>query len=411
LKKVNILIWALSLVIAAVLWGVVAFYLNPESEKVVRGIPVDFINESALTSSDLMLIGGNDATVDVRFAGRTRHLANVNENVVRAEVDLRNVRTAGEILMAFNLRGGDVNFLASYPFQDNVTVTIDRRVGKFIDLRLDFAGEIAEGFMRDPAVFYPARIEISGPSKKIDSIHEAVVRYDPPEPLSRSVSDLPISYDFYTEDGQFVANDQITADFPDVRLTMPVIMVKTIPLDIGLIPGGGLTEALVDVEIDPKSVRIAGDPELLESINSIQIDQINLAPLLDSFSETIVIRYPDGVRNLDYIDEAHVSVKINVPTREVHTTNITVQGLELPNEYIYSIITTPVSVTLRGPAEYLDRVAASNVRVVADFTDAEITAAGRLRRPALVFVDGFDAVGAIDLGYEVTIEIVPLTIP
>jgi YbbR domain-containing protein len=396
----------LSLVIAVVAWSVVSFYVNPEDEKVVLDIPVDIINDSALASRDLMLVGG-DTTVGVRFAGRIRDLANINRNTVRAEVDVRNLSTTGDILMSFVLRGDGVDLLSHYPLQDNVTVTVDRRERKFVNLRLDFTGEVAEGFMRDPAVFYPANLEVTGPSRELETIHEAVVRYVPAEPLSRSVIDLPVGYDFFTADETLVDSDFITADHPDVRLTIPVIMIKTVPLVVDLVAGGGLSTDNVYDEIEPRSVRIAGDPDVLALINFIQVAQINLAPLQDDWVYTYVIHYPEGVRNLDYFDEARVSLTFNVPTREIQTTNITVH-VNLPDGLTYILITNPVTVTLRGPEEDLDRVEPSNVRVLVDFSDMEIASVGRQRRPASVFVDGTDTVGAIDMGYEVTVEIVPM---
>ena len=403
------MIWALSLVIALVLWGYVAFYVNPEGDKRVSGIPVEFRNEGALTQRDLMLVGGGDATVDVLFIGKIQNLANVSRDTVTAVVDLRNVTTAGETSMTFVLEGAVIPFLTSVnPLQSVVTVTTDRRASKFVDVRLDFAGEVSEGFMLDPAEFNPARIQVSGPSKEIDAVHEAVVRYEPPDPLSRSVIDAPFDYALYAEDGRHIESVHISKDSANVWLTLPVNMVKTVPLVVDFIEGGGLTEALVDVDIEPRSVLIAGDPALLEWINQIQIAQINLAPMLDEFAESVVIPYPDGVKNLDYIDEARVSVVSRAPKKEILATNIIIQGLVLPEDHTHNLITTSLSVTLRGPEEDLSRIEPNNVRATVDFTGVEITAAGRQRRNAQIVIDGFDSLGAIDMGYEVTIEVVPV---
>jgi YbbR domain-containing protein len=402
-------IWALSLVIAVVLWGYVAFYINPEGATRVDGIPVEFRNESALAQRDLMLVGGSDLTVDARFTGRIQNLANVNRDTVRAVVDLRNVTTAGETSMAFVIEGAEIHNLTSvHPIQNVVTVTVDRRISKFVALRLDFAGVVAEGFMLDPAEFYPSRIQIEGPKKEIDSVYEAVVRYEPLDPLSRSVTDAPFDYALYTANGDLVDSAYITRDSPNIWLTLPVIMEKTVPLTVDLMPGGGLTEAFVDIDIEPKSVRIAGEPALLESLNHIQIARINLAAMQEEYTETIVIPYPEGVRNLDFIDEVRVSVRSNAPERDVLATNIIIQGLNPPEGHTHNIVTSSLLVTLRGPQEDLERVEPIHVRVVADFTGVEITAAGRLRISASISLDGFETVGAIDKGYEVTIEIVSI---
>jgi YbbR domain-containing protein len=407
LKKVNILIWALSLFIASVLWGYVAFYINPEGEKPVYNIPIEFRNDASLNARELILVDGTDATVDVRFSGRIQYLAGITRESVRAIVDLRNV-SAGETAMGFTIEGTNVHLVTYHPIQSTVTITTDRVMTKLIDLRLELIGEAAEGFLRDPEEFYPTRLQITGPSKEVESIHEAVVVFEPNGPLSRSVSDIPVDYRFRTEAGQDVESPHITADYNSVRLTIPIFMEKTVPLFAELIEGGGLTRNGVEVYIEPRSVRIAGSPEQLEWLNNIPIDTINLAQLERDYDNTVVIHYPEGVRNLDHIDEARVSVKINTPSIEILTTNISIQGLVTPYEYTHTLITNSVGVTLRGPAEYLAQIQPGNVRVVVDFTGIEISAPGRQRQQAAIFIDGFDSVGALDKGYWVTIDIVPI---
>jgi hypothetical protein len=184
-------------------------------------------------------------------------------------------------------------------------------------------------------------------------------------------------------------------------------MEKTVPLFVELIEGGGLTRSGVDVMIEPRSVRIAGNPEQLEWLNNIPLATINLSQLGADYYDTLVIHYPEGVRNLDHIDEAQISVRITTPSREIVTANIIVQGLVTPDGYTHTLVTNSISVTLRGPAEYLEQILPGNVRVVADFTGVEITSPGRQRQPAAIFIDGFDSVGAFDRGYDITIEVVP----
>jgi hypothetical protein len=46
--------------------------------------------------------------------------------------------------------------------------------------------------------------------------------------------------------------------------------------------------------------------------------------------------------------------------------------------------------------------------VVADFADIEVSP-GRINRPVTVFVDGFETVGAVDLGYTIVAEIIAET--
>jgi YbbR domain-containing protein len=411
MKKVNILIFALSLVIATVLWGYVVFYINPPGEKTVDGIQVDFINESALTGRGLILTGGRNATVAVRFSGRIQDYARVNRDSVKAVIDLRNISTAGSIPVAYELQGlPELEDLDYYAITPIVTITVDRLIGKPVRLRLDLANDaLAEGHGYDPAEFNPFQLNITGPANVLDTVFEAVVRYGPAEPISRSVKDLRLGYTFYTESGEIVESELIGADYDEVWLTLNVYREKTVPLKVDYIDGGGLTGKNIIIKIEPDSVRVAGDPNTLDTLNDISVLQIDLADLEGNLSESYTIHYPPDIRNLDYEDKALVSIEITgVTTKEISTMNIQINEPEIPEGYTYTFVTSPITVTLRGPADDLNRVVANNVRVVADFSEETVIAGGRYGQPGTVSVDGFESVGAINKGYEVVIEIVPL---
>jgi hypothetical protein len=411
LKKVNILIGALSLLIAVALWGYVAFDVNPERERIVTDIPVEFNNERELSNRELILVEGRNATVDVRFTGRLQNLVRATKDTVRAVVDLRQVTTAGETMLEFALEGEAVSYLVPHRTRSTITVTTDRIISKYVDLTLDFAGEVAADYMRDPAIFSPASIQIRGPAKEIEAVHTAVVRYEPPDPLSRSIVDRPADYALFSENGELIESELITDNLTGpIQMTIPVVMVKSVRLTIGTIDGGGLRRENIMYDFEPESVVISGDPADLSDLWTLQVEQIDLAALSGDTTRLVPIWYPDGMRNLDHTNEARLNITINedVSTRLVPTTNVVTKGVDLPDGYRLTLVTNLVTVTLRGPEEDLERVSPSNVRVVADFTDIE-TSPGRLIRPVTVFVDGFETVGAVDLGYTVVAEIVAET--
>jgi YbbR domain-containing protein len=407
LKKSNILIGILSLVIAVILWGYVAYDVNPERVITVPGIPVRFINDRELGNRELMLVGGMDETIDVRFTGRLQNLVRVNKETVRAVVDLRQITTAGETMAEFVLEiDGSPYLTDAQPNRLTVTITTDRIVSKYVDLSLDFVGEVAENYMRDPAIFDPASIRIVGPAGEIESVNAAVVRYEPPEPLSRSVSDRPTDYALYTENGMRIESEFITDNLVvPIRMTIPVVMVKPVRLVVDFIEGGGLRGENISWRVEPESVIIAGDPSEIRDMWTLQVEQIDLSKLQGDTNLTVPIWYPDGVRNLDLTDEAQLFITIEgVSVRDVSTTNVATKGLELPDGYHFSLV-NPLNVTLRGPEVDLERVTPNNVRVVADFTGVDIMP-GRISRPVSVFVDGFETVGAIDFGYTIIAEFV-----
>jgi YbbR domain-containing protein len=414
LRKANILILGVSLLLAVILWGYVAFEVNPESTKTVTGISVDFINERELGNRNLMLVGGMDAIVDVHFTGRIQNLLRVSKDTVRAVVDLRGITAAGETSLEFVLEGDILPYLDYVPARSTVTLVADDVGSRLIDkekLIFEFGGDIAEGYISDPPVFVPDYFHISGPEKELRSVSSVVVRFEPQTPIANSIVDRPVDYTLYDESGDVIQSDFISDDLHDsIRMTLNVFMVKTVPLKLENITyGGGLGAENIDVVFEPETVRIAGDSAALESVRSLPVDYELIASVLrDGFSQTVAIEY-GGWRPLDDIEGVNMTVTIkDVSTREISTTNVVPQNLVLPAGYRLNIV-SPVSVTLRGPKSDLDRVIAGNVRLIADFTDVD-TSPAQFFRPVTVEVDGFDTVGAIDPGggYVVVVEIVAI---
>jgi YbbR domain-containing protein len=317
-KKTNILIWILSLLIAVVLWGYVAFAVNPESDKTVAGIPVEFINERELSNRDLILVDGGASTVDVRFSGRFQNLMKVNSTTVTAIVDLRQITTAGETMLEFVLEGDDIAYLDAYPIRSTVSVITDRLVfSDHLGISIDFAGEVAEGYERDPAIFSPPSIQFHGPSKEIETIHSVVVRYEPLTPLERSVNDRSVSYSLFTKDGGLIESAHITDNLTDdLKMTIPVTINKYLFLKLEPIPGGGLSDADISLRVLPESVLVAGDPDELLLRGEMEIGKINLANLEefydaenDRYTGTVPVVY-HGVKNLDGTDTAEWIITI-----------------------------------------------------------------------------------------------------
>ena len=95
----KILYLILSIVIAAGVW----YYVDESSGRVVTqtvsGIPIEYINEDALTDKGLMLEetedSGTSTTVDITFKGRRRHIVQLDRSKVRVTADLSGITAAG----------------------------------------------------------------------------------------------------------------------------------------------------------------------------------------------------------------------------------------------------------------------------------------------------------------------------
>ena len=144
-----------------------------------------------------------------------------------------------------------------------------------------------------------------------------------------------------------------------------------------------------------------GEAAREEAIDEIKLDTLSLADLKAAETFTYDIPLPDGVDNLSGVTS--VTLTILFDDIDSLTVDATQFGYEnLTTERDVTVVTSTLSVTLRGTSTALAQVNEENLRVVADLTNVS-DADGVYTVPATVYVDGLD-VGAVG-SYQVTVRL------
>ena len=221
----------------------------------------------------------------------------------------------------------------------------------------------------------------------MDSICVYVTRTD----LDKSIAPTNCPYVLLDKDGNKLTPKEITGNYDTVSVSMPVLMNKDLPLTVSLVGGAGATEDNCVVEIEPKSIQVAGDTTVLQTLNQLVVATVDLSSFATSYETTVTIPLDNNLRNLSGVTEATVRISVRgLETEKITATNITTTGT---NRHV-EIATTSLVVTVRAPAETISQITADNIRVVADLTNYKATS-GTVAVPAKVYVDGFSDAGAI----------------
>ena len=193
------------------------------------------------------------------------------------------------------------------------------------------------------------------------------------------------------KDGNKLKPKEISGNYDTVSVSMPVLMNKELPLKVSLVGGAGATEENCVVDIEPKSIQVAGDTDVLGKLNQIVVATIDLSGFATSYEKTVTIPLENDLRNLSGVTEATVRVSVRgLATEKITATNITTTGTTRSVE----IMTTSLAVTVRAPEDVISQITAENVRVVVDLTNYKATS-GTVAVPAKIYVDGFSNAGAV----------------
>jgi len=396
MQKRQILTILVALVASVALWIYVVTVVNPEDTIEVSGIPVTFLGQDAIREDyGLIISAGQDATVRLRISGKRTELRQLNASNITVTVDMSNVRRARtynanyNITYPANVNTGEISITERYP--GTIAYTVERLEKKQVEVIGVFEGTPAEGYTVGTMSFDHDIIEVSGTEEDIAPISHALVTLSRTN-LQNTVTEL-LDYQLINTDGTETSLDEVSTDVTQIEVTLPVSKLKQVPLHVGLLSGGGATDANAFVTIEPATITISGDASVVDGFNYCDLGNVDLSEVEDVGTFEFPIIIPNNSKNVSGEETATVTVEL----RGLSTKKIRVGSVEFIGEsenLSTESLTSQLLVTLRGPAETVDQVNSNNIRAVADLTN--YNQPGTYEVPVTIYVDGFPDVGVLE---------------
>lgn len=388
------LFWAiLSLLAAVLIWCFYTANFGGEETRLFTNVEVSYVGESAMRESlGLVLTYEDTSTVNVTVSGPRRYIMNLTSADLSATVDLSKITRQGDKTLNYTITyPGDVDQSAmsvERKSPEYVTLSVSKLTTKPVEVRGDFIGSVAEGYVADAMTFEPAFITVSGPEEALAGIAYAHVTLDR-EDLNTSIT-AESTYVLRNAENEDLELSNVECDAATVFATLPISMTKEVALDVTLINGGGATDANVIKDINPKTITLAGDSATLAGVNTLSVATIDLSDY-SSFPETeYTITLPNDTENLSGTNTATVKLEFS----GLSSTTFVVSNLDYancPEGYTASIMPSNIVVTIRAPEGILPQIAADNIRAVADLSNITVTS----KVPTTIYVDGFPEAGAV----------------
>ena len=393
----------LSVLIAATVW----FYVSNNDEVTVNvhGISVEFLSEdTTLADKGLMRVDGEeDVTVDLRLKVPRRLMYSFDTSQIRLVSDLSSVTYAGKqsvsynILLPTGISSRDVT--VESPAVRSVQVEIGELSYRDIEIRYKVVGNVAEGYIAGAVQLNPGELRVRGQQEDIMQVSYALVTLNI-ENATSTVVEL-LDYELYDYNDQLVSSKNIHPTSEKIQVTMPVMIVKDVPLKVNFIETAGSRMENFTWALSRDSITLSGDASALASIDEIELGTLALEDLRAEETFTYESPIPDGVNNLSGITNVTLTISSgNIATKEVEATNFSFENFN--GDGMVTVMTSSLFVTLRGTTEDIDAVTAGQVHVIADLTDIAANS-GSYTVPARIEVDGYD-IGAVGT-YEVTVRI------
>ena len=385
-----------SLLASLTIWVYVTSMQSDQYKLEFHDVPVELVGEDALRDTKNMVITDLDtSTVSVTVVGPRRIVAGLSGTDLKACVDVsrlsRSAYTTQQYYISYPEGMDTTNIDDSGRSPSTVSFMVSPLNAKTIQVRGSFDGSLAEGYTAEAPVFEPATITVSGADVNLKDISYAWVSFG--KENVDSTYKVETGFTLMNDNGEECSTVGLTCSDDVVTATLPLLLVKEIPLSVDLIEGAGATKANTKIKIEPESITLAGDSAILTGMNKIVLDTIDLTDFASTTSETYTIPIDNNMKNLTGATEAKVTVEIvGLETRTYKVKNISCTNVT--EGYAADIISESIDVVLRGTPQQLDQLKAESIRAVADLTDYK-ESTGQFMPNVKIIVDGFTDVGAI----------------
>ena len=400
-KVVRIVI---SILVAIAMWLYVDLERAPERTMTIRDIPVEFSGENTiLADKNLMLLSGYDTTIDLKIRGPKRELVKMNRDNVRVIASTSSIDSVGVHQLDWTASFPDgvvrTNVSVEKASLSQITVTVGELYTKEVPVECHVVGEVAEGYFTGDVVLDPEVLTLRAQRDDLLNVSCAKLTVDI-SGATRSVVQT-VDVQLYDYDGNPVENSNIRTNTSLIQAKVPVLTTREVELAVEFsgVPGAAMNS--IKCDITPKTVRLNGEADVLDSIDKLVLATLHVDDLELHQQNSYVVTPPDGTWLVNGNEVATADITLE-GIEEKSLTATSIEFDKLPSG-LYAIAPDGgLTVRLWGLSEEIEAITAENLRVIADMS--AVTGQGTVTVPVTVTISGFNDV-TVRGTYELTVTV------
>jgi len=375
--KNKLISFSVALLAAVCLWVYVVTVVNQVGTDTLMNVPVTYSGEDQIREDlGLVVTEGADATVNLKVTCRRTTLTKLTSGGapnVSVVVDVSRLKKAGEYDLGYSTvfpNGVSNSEVTTTGTPKSIHFTVDHFLTREIPVKGVLDGSVAEGYYESPMECTPRELTIEGPESEVARVSYAQVVMERTD-LTETIS-LSCPYTLVDENGDAIESEYITVTdggtpVSTIEARQPVLTLKELPLVLEFTDGGGATAEGVISRVEPKTIMVAGDAEVLNGVNRVVLGRYDLAQVIEPFNETLPVVLPDDLVNISGLQTAQVHVEIDeemFATKNIRVTDF--WPINQPEGYRVDVLSLQLMVRVRGPKNVVSRITGENLRAIVD---------------------------------------------
>ena len=306
-----------SLLLAFVLWFLVAQIYDPKDTVTFNNIQVRLINTELLDEEGKVYeVLDNSNLVRVTVTGPQSIVkSELRRSDIVAEADMSKLTDINTIAITYyceNISNDSVEIKGNH---DSVRLNVEDKTSKWIKLESNTIGDVASGYMIENVTLDQTNIEVTGPKSAISQVDHAGVDIN----VTDSTTSLSANVDIklYDADDNELVLESVKKNVDSAYMTVEVLATKEVPVEIEYmgVPEDGYM-ATGEVESSVPTVRIAGTVSTLVGISAITVpeDRMNITGQSDNLVDIINLKeyLPANVRLADKSFDGKITATVYI---------------------------------------------------------------------------------------------------
>ena len=306
-----------SLLLAFVLWFLVAQIYDPKDTVTFNNIQVRLINTELLDEEGKVYeVLDNSNLVRVTVTGPQSIVkSELRRSDIVAEADMSKLTDINTIAITYyceNISNDSVEIKGNH---DSVRLNVEDKTSKWIKLESNTIGDVASGYMIGNVTLDQTNIEVTGPKSAISQVDHAGVDIN----VTDSTTSLSANVDIklYDADDNELVLESVKKNVDSAYMTVEVLATKEVPVEIEYmgVPEDGYM-ATGEVERSVPTVRIVGSVSTLVGISAITVpeDRMNITGQSDNLVDIINLKeyLPANVRLADKSFDGKITATVYI---------------------------------------------------------------------------------------------------
>ncbi|OAB42673.1 CdaR family protein [Paenibacillus antarcticus] len=365
--KNNTVVKILALAVSILLWGMVHIEdVTPTPTKSMDTSIIENvkIQPDGLDESVYVLSAVDTDRVRMEVKGKRSAITSIFNDDYKVILDLSDVKEGTYTVPLSHQLPSGVELVSMEP--SKVTITIEKRTNATFPVSIVTTGVQAEGYGVGKTTIDPGTVKVTLPNSELLTVVKVQGTIDL-EGAKESISEKKVKLVALDIKGQEVKNATIEPSVVSVQIPISAPF-KTVGLDVQYT--GSLPEGLVLSRADPnvKEVKLYGPKDALAAIDTYNVASVDLSQInkAGKFTLNVNLELPSGIEKIEPSIVEVTGEVVSVGQITIDNIPIEIEGM---SDGTQATVIKPadkvVSLTLTGASTLLNRLEASDIKVVA----------------------------------------------